>query len=192
MSFAGRILFYLGTGALLMGGYKASLLLRGTVAPEQATIADIGKVDGTSNVHLTVTDFKFGDHIVTLQDDGAWQRVWIPLLKPDGSWPDRKVVLHSKEIKDPVQLNRVLKRKTVTGVATNFFQSLGTNQQKQFAPLYPNVNLSGAIALELGGTMPSPWIAYPLFVFGLVAFPLGVKLMFFPSAELPEVLTEDG
>jgi hypothetical protein len=192
MSVAGRILFYLGTGALLMGGYKSSLLLRGSVAPERASISNIGKINGTSNVHLTITDFKFGKHIVTLKDDGTWQRVWIPLLLPDGSWPDRKVVLHSKHIKDPAQLNAVLQRETVTGVATNFFQSLGTNQQEQFAPIYPNVNLSGAIALELDGTMPSPWVAYPLLLFGLVGFPLGIKLMFFPRQELPGVLTRDG
>ncbi|QDV86839.1 hypothetical protein [Planctomycetes bacterium TBK1r] len=191
MSFPGRILFYLGTGALLMGGYKSSLLLRGSVIPERAMLTSIGKVNGTSNVHLTVTDFEFGKHIVTLKDDGTWQRVWIPLLLPDGSWPDRKVVLHSQHIKNPAQLNAVLKRKTVTGVATNFFQSLGKNQQEQFAPLYPNVNLSGAIALELDGAMPSPWVAYPLLIFGLVGFPWGIKLMFFPRRESPEVLTAD-
>ena len=168
MSFVGRILFYLGLGTLLMGGYKSSLLVRGSADPERASIADIGNVNGTSNVHLTVTDFVFGKHIVTLKDDGSWRRVWIPLLLPDGSWPDRKVVVHSNHIDNPAQLNAVMKRKTVTGVATNFFQSLGTNQQEQFAAIYPSVNLSGAIALELDGTMPSPWVACPLFVLSLI------------------------
>ena len=192
MSFTGRILFYLGTGAVLMGGYQSSLLLRGTVDPERATITEIGAADGTTNVHLTVTDFEFGKHIVTLKDDGTWERVWIPLLLPDGSWPVRKVVLHSGEIKDPAQLNAALKLRTVTGVATNFYQSLGRNQQEEFEPIYPNVELRGAIALELDGKMPSPWIAYPLFIFGLVAFPSGIKLMFFPGKEMPEVVTEVG
>lgn len=191
MLFGGRILFYLATGALLMGGYQSSLLLRGSVHPERATIREIGDVNGTSNVHLTVTDFEFGQHIVTLKENGDWRRVWIPLLLPDGSWPDRKVVLHTNRVDNLAQLNTVLKRTTVTGVATNFLQSLGSNQQEQFAPIYPNVDLDGAIALELDGSMPSPWIAYPLLVFGLVGLPVSIKLMFFRGQELPEVLTDD-
>ena len=192
MSFVGRILFYIGTGALLMGGYKSSLLLRGSIDPERVTIADVGNVNGTSNVHLSVTNFRFGKHIVTLKEDQTWQRIWIPLLLPDGSWPDRKVVVHSKHVDNPAQLGAILQRNAVTGVASNFFQSLGSNQQEQFASIYPNVDLRGAIALELDVTMPSPWVAYPMFLFGFIAFPTSIRLMFFPRRELPDLLEDGG
>jgi hypothetical protein len=178
MDSAGQILFAIGLGSLLMGGFKSSLLLRGTTRPESVTIAQLGNPDGTSNVHLTVTDYRFGKHIVTLKEDGSWQRVWIPLLTEDGKWTQRPVVVHSKYIKNRAQLGAVLKRERVTGVASNFMQSLGSNQQQQFARFYPNDDLRGAIALELDASMPSPWIAYPLLLLGIVTFPASLRMLY--------------
>jgi hypothetical protein len=188
MSLTGRFLFIIGLGALLMGGFQSSLLVRGTTRPESFTIAQLGDPNGTSNVHLTVTDYRFGKHIVTLKENGSWQRVWIPLLTQDGKWTKRPVVVHSKEITNPAELDDVLERAEVTGVASNFMKSLGSNQQQQFAKFYPNDDLRGAIALELDASMPSPWIAYPLFLFGIVTFTAGLRMIYvayFQPAPLP-------
>jgi hypothetical protein len=178
MRFAGRLLFIIGLGALLMGGFKSSLLLRGTKHPESVTIGQLGALDGTSNVHLTVTDYRFGEHIVTIKDDGRWERVWIPLLTKGGHWTQRPVVAHSKNIENFAQLEAVRTRSEVTGVVSNFMQSLGSNQQREFAKLYPSDDLHGAIAIEIDATMPSPWIAFPMFMFGIVAFPAGLCMLY--------------
>lgn len=146
--------------------------------PERITIAQLGRIDGSSNVHLTVTDYRFGKHIVTQKDDGSWKRVWIPLLTNAGKWTERPVVVHSKHVNNPAQLNAVLRREEATGVVSNFMQSLGSKQREQFAKVYPNDDLRGAIALQLDASMPSPWIAYSLLTIGILTFPFTLRLCY--------------
>ncbi len=184
--FAGKLLFTFGVGMLIMGGYQSSLLLRGTKVAEVVSIDELGRADGTNNVHLTVTDFAFGEYIVTYKKDGSPQRAWFPLLTKDGKWTDRPVVLHSKHCTSPTDITNLIQQKSVTGVVSNFMQSLGSFQRDQFAKIYPNDDLQGAIALELDATLPSPWIAFPLFFSGVLATALGCRSLFralFPTRE---------
>lgn len=176
--FIGKLLFTIGIGTLLLGGYQTSLLLRGTEAAEVVSIEELGQETGTNNVHLTVTDFVFGEYIVTYKKDGTPARTWFPLLTKAGNWTQRPVVLHSKHATSPITINQVLQQRTVTGVVSNFMQSLGKSQREQFAAIYPNDDLSGAIALELNGTMPSPWLAFPLFCFGIISTAFGCCSLF--------------
>jgi hypothetical protein len=179
MRFAGRILFIAGLGAFLIGGFDVTLLLRGTRMPEVTTAAALGAADGTSNVHLTVTNFRFGDGIVIEKDDrGNWKRVWLPVLTPDGQWTPRPIVAHTNQVSNQEELGRLLKQDGITGVVSNGMQSLGSNQQKQLAVRYPSVDLSGAIALEIGRRFPSPFLAYPVAIGGLIALVAGIGLCF--------------
>src|SRR5262249_1615370 len=151
MRIVGRILFIAGLGAFLLGGFDVTLLLRGTRRPEVITAAALGAADGTRNVHLTGTNFKFGDRIVIEKHDtGKWQRVWLAVLSRDGQWTPRPIVAHTKHVSNQEELSRLLKQEEITGVVSNGMQSLGSNQQEQFATHYPSADLSGAIALEIG------------------------------------------
>jgi hypothetical protein len=176
---AGKILFICGLGALLIGGFDVTLLLRGTRTPEVTTVEALGAADGTNNVHLRVTDFRFGESILIEKDDnGKWNRVWLPVLTPEGQWTPRPIVAHTRHVSSQEELSQLLKQNEVTGVVSNGMQSLGRNQQQQFAVHYPNANLSGAIALEIGRRFPSPLVAYPVATAGLIAFVVGLGLSF--------------
>jgi hypothetical protein len=179
MRLVGRILLIAGLGALLLGGFDVTLLLRGTRTPEVTTAAALGAADGTSNVHLTVTNFRFGDGIVIEKDDtGNWTRVWVPVLTPDGQWTPRPIVAHTRQVANQEELDRFLRQEEITGVVSNGMQSLGSNQQQQFATHYPSADLSGALALEIGRRFPSPFVAYPVAIGGLIAFAVGIGLCF--------------
>jgi hypothetical protein len=179
MKLLGRILFIVGLGALLLGGFDVTLLLRGTVAPERTTAEALGAADGTNNVHLTVTSFRFGDRLVIEKDNnGNWKRVWVPVLLPDGRWTPRPIVAHTNHVSNQEELDHFLKQDQVTGVVSNGMQSLGRNQQEQFAVHYPSANLSGAIALDIGRRFPSPLVAYPVAIAGLLAIVVAIGIFF--------------
>ena len=178
MNFLGRLLFLVGLAAVLIGGFDVSLLLRGTRSPEVVTITELGADDGTRNVHLAVTDFQFGDGFVLEEEEGEWKRVWVPILTPEGKWTDRPVVLHTTRVANEGDLDRLYQRETVTGIVTNFRQGLGSNQRKEFAKSYPSADLRGAIALELDGRFPSPFVAYPMAIVGAIMFLFGIGMLF--------------
>jgi hypothetical protein len=174
-----RFLFIIGLGVLLIGGFDVSLLLRGTRTPEVTTLEALGAADGSSNVHLTVTNFKFGDGIVIEKEDpDHWKRVWVPVLTPGGQWTARPIVAHTNRVSDQQELDRFLKQDKITGVVSNGMQSLGRNQQRKFAVHYPTADLSSALALEIGRRFPSPFVAYPLTIGGLCALVAGIWLRF--------------
>lgn len=178
MRFLGRILLIVGLGALLLGGFEVNLLLQGTRTPEVTTATALGATDGTNNVHLTVTNFRFGQGIIEKDGSGNWKRVWLPVLTPGGQFTPRPIVAHTTQISNDEELAQLLKQDEITGVVSNGMQSLGSNQQKQFAVHYPTADLSGAIALEIGRRFPSPLVAYPVAIAGLIAFVIGIGLSF--------------
>jgi hypothetical protein len=103
--------------------------------------------------------------------------VWLPVLTPAGEWTPRPIVAHTKLTTNEQELAQLLKQEKITGVVSNGMQGLGSNQQQQFAVHYPNANLSGAIALEIGRSFPSPFVAYPMAIGGLAAFIAGIGLL---------------
>lgn len=169
-----------GCGCLLIGGFDVYLLFRGTPVPEKVTIAELGALDGTDNAHLTITDFKFGDGVVIEHQDGRWRRVWIPLLTLDGTWTRRPVVLYVNGVSNEIEFARFLESQalSVTGIVTNYSQSLGRSQRNEFGKYYPNDNLDGALAVQFHGQFPSPFVAFPLVLGGAVAFFLGIAMAF--------------
>lgn len=176
MDSGAQFLLIAGFFGTIYGGVDVSLLWRGTPQPQEVTLTELGARDGTNNVHLTVTEFQFGDGmVIQYEEDGGWDAIWIPLLTPDGKWTDHPVVLHSGRITNDAELERTLQLTSVTGVVSNFKQGLGVTQQAEFAKLYPNADLRSAIAIQLNGKFPSPSIAYTALICGVIAVVAGIR-----------------
>jgi hypothetical protein len=174
--FVRDILVIAGLGATLLAGFDVLLLIRGTPSPERVTIAALGAEDGIRNAHLSVVDFQFGELIVEGADEERG-RIWLPLLAQDGQWTDRPVVIHTPEVSEP-ELKELLAKETVTGVVSNGMQSLGLKQRDLFAAIYPSADLRGAIAIQLNGRFPNPYVAYPVTIAGIIALAFGLRLTF--------------
>lgn len=171
-----RLILILGFGALIYGGFETAIAVQGTSEPEVVTLTDLGKKDGTNNVHLTITDFEFGENYLIESDDtGRWKRVWFPLVLPGEKWTERPVVAYATHLNQETELNPLLARRSLTGVVTNVSQRLGSDQQEQFKKMYPDANLSGAIAFHIDRRLPSLFLMIPLTLLGLamVIFSLG-------------------
>jgi hypothetical protein len=87
-----------------VGGIDLTLLLRGTRTPEVTTATALGATDGTNNVHLTITNFRFGEGIIEKDGTGNWKRVWLPVLTPGGQFTPRPIVAHTKQISNDDEL----------------------------------------------------------------------------------------
>ena len=109
MKFVLKILFAVGLGATLYGGFNVWLRLNGTTEPQAVTLEELGKSDGTNNVHLTISKFKIGPGVFhEVNKDGRWLRVWLPLLTPSGEWTSRRVVAWSNAVSNDADLKTLL------------------------------------------------------------------------------------
>src|SRR3954467_7310947 len=119
-------------------------MTRGTATPAEITLADLGKLGPIENTHVTVSDFKPASDRVREKRDERWSLVWVPLLKPDGTWPERPVMAYFTGVKDEEGLQAPLSQPELTGVITNGQQGFGRTYQQQLAPHHPGVDLSDA------------------------------------------------
>ena len=53
-----------------------------------------------------------------------------------------------------------------------------SKKRKEFAKSYPSDDLRGAIALELDGRFPSPFVAYPVAIVGAIMLFFGLGMLF--------------
>lgn len=172
------IFMILGFGLTILGGFNVMLLIRGTSKPELVTIESLGQKNGTTNVHLSIKGYVVGKHIVESDDEGNWNRVWIPLLAPKNKWTPRPVIAHVRDVSNQGELDDLLNSGILTGVVSNGMLSLGKDRRKQFAIHYPKTNLYKAISFEINGSFPSPFIAYPQFIIGIFLLILYFGVLF--------------
>jgi hypothetical protein len=167
-----------GVGLTILGGSDVLLLLRGQAEPALLAVAELGRPGAIGNVHVTIRDFQPGNFTVIEQRNDTWTRVWVPLLKPDGTWPERPVVAYVTGVRNELELAGALNKATLTGVITNGIQGLGRAQQEKFAPGYPNVDLSDAIAFHVDRSFPSAIPTLSMTLGGLLLFIWGAGVTF--------------
>src|SRR5262245_45002746 len=173
-----RLLLLGGFGLLLIGGFDVSLLLRGSAEPDRITLQELGQKNGTGNVHLSITDYVVGSGMVMEKDDNdGGKRIWMRRHTPTGEWTDRPIIAHAR-VSDQAQLDRFLERSSLTCVVTNGLQGVGKYQQEKFAESYPGVNLDSAIAFQVDRRFPSPFVAFPVTIIGLLMFGIGLASLF--------------
>ena len=168
MHLLSRIALIGGLGLALYFGFELYLLSRGTAKPQPMTVAELGRKGSLANVHVTITDFQPAEQFLIETEGDRWNRVWIPLFTPEGKWTERPVMAYVTGVQNDVELSAKIGGSELTGVVTNGMQGFGKNQQEQIAPAYPGVDLSDAIAFQIGRSFPSPLVAVPLFLLGVV------------------------
>ena len=164
-----------GTGAaLLFAGLfffdawrDRQMLALGTPAPARVPLADLaaGRV---ANVHVTVTDFTFGDGRVVEEKDDRWNRVWVPMLVPG----QRTVgaVVRSFRIENEYQLRAFLARTEITGIVVNEVDGrLGSDETDALRKRYPALDPATVPLLAEGRGFPDGrWMRYKLAAGGVL------------------------
>lgn len=173
-----RIALIAGIGLSIMGGFDLYLMSRGTATPAEITLTDLGKLGPIENTHVTVSEFKPASGMVIERRNERLSMVWVPLLKPDGTWPERPVMAYFTGVKDEAELKATLNQPELTGVITNGQQGFGRTYQEQLAPHHPGVDLSDAIAFHVGKAFPSALRAVGLTVAGVVLLIFGGGYVF--------------
>jgi len=192
MGFITRILFVLGLGATIFGVMESLLAFNGTAKPEEITLAALGEPDGTDNVHLTITDFEYGEGVVfEEQKNGEWNQIWIPLVLPGEKWTARPIVANTSSVKGEADLEQLVERLTLTGVVTNISKGLGKEKKEQFTMLYPEVNLDEALVFQIDRRFPSLLYTIPLTLVGVVFLLVaaGLHFGFFEGRDKPATKT---
>ncbi|QDV19747.1 hypothetical protein Pan153_44150 [Gimesia panareensis] len=188
MSYITRILFLLGIAATIFGVMESMLAFNGTSEPEEVTLTALGQPDGTDNVHLTITDFEYGEGVVFEEKkNGDWNQIWIPLVLPGETWTERPIVANTSAVKNEVDLEQLVQRRSLTGVVTNISKGLGGEKKKQFNMMYPDVNLDEALVFQVDRRFPSLLFTIPLTLVGVVLLLVaaGITFGFFKHKEKP-------
>lgn len=129
---------------------------RGTSEPVVVTLDILGQPGPIDNVHVTVTQFRAGEVTLVKAGKGKSRHGWVPLLKPDGSWPVRPVFAFAFVVADEHEAATRINRATLTGILAT--DGLPRYARQQLESLYPGVDFSAAIYLHVGASWPSlPW-----------------------------------
>ncbi len=181
-----RVMLILGLGMAIYFGFESYLLTTGTREPLEITVAELGQPGKIKNTHVTITEFKPADQLLIQEEHGKWQIVWIPLFTPEGQFTKRPVMAFARHVKGESDLAERLAPKKLSGVVTNGMQGFGSKQQGEIAPTFPGVDLSNAIAFEIGRPFPNPLVAVPLLMLGLAMFAAGLWGTFGPFFRGPQ------
>jgi hypothetical protein len=124
----------------------------GSATPARIRVQDLGLEGPPDNRHVTVTEFGFGESYVIRKHGSRWDRVWIPLLPPEGR-SGIKVVAEIEQVTSEEELNQVVRRRALTGIITT--GHLHPDEQRKFQESYPGVDFSKVMYLEVGRPLPS-------------------------------------
>jgi hypothetical protein len=138
----------ISVAAGLVAWQVRALLDAGTPTPVPVPVADLAGWKSGDNLHVTVTEFGFGESYVVEKEKGYWKRLWIPLLPPEGR-SGIKVVATTARIRDQEQLDRFIQRKALTGIIANDVPFLASEQPKKLRESYPGVDFSRVLILEV-------------------------------------------
>lgn len=175
-----RVMLLIGLGLAIYFGFESYLLSKGTREPIELSLAALGQPGPIKNAHVTISDFKPSDQFLVQEEHGKWQIVWIPLFTPDGEFTKRPVMAFARHVKGEQDLSARLAPVKLTGVITNGSQGFGQKQQREIASTFPGVDLSDAIAFEIGRAFPNPLFTLPMLVLGLVMLGVGLWGSFGP------------
>jgi hypothetical protein len=143
-----------------LGGQQLSIYKQGSATPQDIRLADLAEHGPGNNIHVRVTDFTFGKHLVVEEKRGRWNRVWIPML-PAGADPgDRtakvKVLAKSFNVPDETELARFTSRHVLTGVLTNSIWPLDSSEESHLKKEYPESDFSSVLIVQEGYSFPTP------------------------------------
>jgi hypothetical protein len=144
---------------LVLGGIawqNYTLLQQGKPTPQQLRVGELAANGPGDNIHVTLTDFDFGDGYVVERKNGRWNRVWIPAFPDDqaGQVNEIKVLVTTSRVKDEAELERFYQQETVTGIITNSIHWQGS-EIRELQRSYPDLDVSSLWVVDAGRAFPS-------------------------------------
>jgi hypothetical protein len=133
---------------------QQSLFDAGSPTPTPIRAVDLGAWAAGDNVHVTVTEFGFGESYVTRRKQNAkhWEGVWVPLLPPEGRRGIR-VVAYSSRVTDEEKLAEFVKQNNLTGILSADRSGMPV---KMLEENYPDVDFSRTMVLAVDRKFPRP------------------------------------
>jgi hypothetical protein len=138
----------------LIAWQQHSLFESGSPTPTPIRAEDLKSWAEGDNVHVTVTEFGFGEKYITTQrqNEQNYQGLWVPLLPPEGRRGIR-VVAYSSRIKTKEQLAEFVRRNSLTGILSTRH---GDMPMQQLEEGYPGVDFSRVMVLSVDQNFPRP------------------------------------
>jgi hypothetical protein len=123
----------------------------GTPTPVDVSLASLTTKGVNGNPHVRVTDLQFGATYVVETNNGAWNRVWVPVLFGGGV----RAVVKTFNVSDEGQLRALCSRRDVTGIVTNDLHSLGSAEVGKLTANYPGVDFYSLPVIEHARVFPT-------------------------------------
>lgn len=152
--FLGFMAFLCATYALITGGiaWRAwQVYSTGTPTPVDVSLADLSTDGVGGNLHVHVTDLRFGPDYIAESRYGSWTCVWVPVLFQGRV----RAVVKTSHVKDEGQLRALCSQPDVAGILTNDLRSLGSAEFNQLKERYPGVNFYALPVVEEAQTFPT-------------------------------------
>jgi hypothetical protein len=150
-----KVMFWVGLA--IAGGDAASVWgdwqFRRAALPEPTAVrlADLTAAGAGGNLHVRVTDLRFGSDYVYKTSYGSWDLVFVPVLA-DGRV---RALVKSSRVQSAEELPSLVAQPAVTGVVVNDRYTLGTEEANQLAQKYPGVNFASLPVIDDRKAIPT-------------------------------------
>jgi hypothetical protein len=146
--------------ALLAVGVPEWRLGRGvSPAPERISLKELIARGPEGNPNIILTDFEFADKYVYETRNGAWTRVYVPVMPKDEAVPVPEQLRHAVKIKAVLvspnvhreeDIVTVLGEPELPALVTNRIRSLGAAEGELLRDAYPWIDVQHCLIIEEG------------------------------------------
>lgn len=178
-------------GAIILAGWawrenKLAGVTKATPTPVTVSALTLtGAPDG--NRHVMVSNFRYTDSYVYVENRGFWTSVWMPITDSNGGPP--LAIIKSSSLKSENAVNLYTQNiKTLKGILTNDISSLGSAEQTKLQEDYPGVSFSSLPVIDVDKSLPSRSAAMGIFGGSLLLFAIAgiTGLMWYRQSQEPE------
>ncbi|MBL8813664.1 MAG: hypothetical protein JNM43_26090 [Planctomycetaceae bacterium] len=120
--------------------------------PDKLTAAQLIARGAEGNPYVEISDFMTGDNFVYEEENGRWNKVWIPfgdfgeMMNPG---TPVKGVMKSNRVKSQMELEGEFGKPVIRGMVMNAIESLGSEEKKILSGSYPGSNLDNLIIVDV-------------------------------------------
>ena len=147
---------------LMCTGGGVMLFLEGQTTkaePQNLTLQQLVESGYGDNAHVLLSEFEFYESYIVdeKQISGYWEKVWFPLVFPDGAADQPlRVVLATEEVHGESSAAEFIKQQQIQGVI-GMFSSLSSEERELLEADFPETDFDNVYVIrhvELGSTQP--------------------------------------
>jgi hypothetical protein len=147
----------IGPGLGYVAFQRQTVMDMGKPEPHTLSVTDLGRNGPGDNIHVKITNFRFGEHYAVRSKGGSWINVCLAAFPKDRSGDAKalKVVVRTSRVHNEQELREFAKRAEIQGVVVNSIYEW-ENDKQYMKSAYPAMDTTATWVVQDDYTFPNP------------------------------------